>query len=64
MRPLLDILTDEKSLMEEIKAVNDALAKPERKGEVDTLNEYLDHLYLRLSKARKEIRAYFNRIQN
>ena len=37
MRPLLDILTDEKTLMDEIDIINDAITDPEFDGEIDTL---------------------------
>lgn len=62
MRPLLDILTDEKNLMDEIDAVNDAITDPEVEGEVDALNRRLDVLYARLTKIRREVRGYFLRI--
>lgn len=61
MRPLLDILTDEKTLMDEIDIINDAITDPEFDGEIDTLNRRLDALYARLTKVRREIRGYFLR---
>ena len=62
MRPLLDILTDEKSLMEEIDVVSDAIEEPEVDGEANILKEHLDDLYVRLAKVRREIRTYFLRM--
>lgn len=61
MRPLLDILTDEKTLMDEIDIINDAITDPEFDGEIDTLKRRLDALYARLTKVRREIRGYFLR---
>jgi hypothetical protein len=61
MRPLLDIITDEKTLMDEIDIINDAITDPEFDGEIDTLKRRLDALYARLIAIRREIRGYFLR---
>lgn len=62
MRPLLDILTDEKTLMDEIDIINDAITDPEFDGEIDTLKRRLDALYARLTAVRREIQEYFLRM--
>lgn len=63
MRPLIDMLMDEKTFIDEICAVNYALEDPEIDIEVDALNRRLDHLDSKLTEVRKEIRSYFDYIQ-
>ncbi len=59
MRPLLDILTDEKSISEEIDAIERALFNPEPRDEKEKLEDRLIDLQMELAEVTDEIRDYF-----
>lgn len=63
MRALLDILSDEKSLIEEINAIERALSKPEGPNEKENLEDRLIDLQMELAEVTDEIREYFKSIQ-
>ena len=63
MRSFLDILTDEKNLMDEISSIEQSLLHPESPTEKEKLENQLTDLQMELGDVTEEIRDYLKLIQ-
>ena len=63
MRPLLDILMDEKSLLDEIRSIEQALLRIEGPDEIDILEARLIDLQMELDEVLEEIQDYMRNTQ-